>query len=180
MPYYSCVIERDNPNLIIVGGEFGVYYTENGGTSWSDGSESVGHVPVYDMGQNWRTFDEGCIKTGQIYVGTHGRGIWSTDAYLALPGVQDNLSPNKFVPDINVYPNPMNEVGNVQFDLSENSDVYIQIFSLNGQMVKEISQSNMTAGKNTITFETAELTKGTYVIRLTAGTMVETAKFIKH
>lgn len=180
MPYYSCVIERDNPNLIIVGGEFGVYYTENGGTSWTDGSESVGHVPVYDMGQNWRTFDEGCIKTGQIYIGTHGRGIWSTDAYLAMPGNQDNLAPNKFVPDINVYPNPMNEVGNVQFDLVENSDVYIQIFNLSGQLVKEISQSNMTAGKNTITFETAELTKGTYVIRLTAGTMVETAKFIKH
>lgn len=180
MPYYSCVIDREDPNTMVVGGEFGTYYTENGGTTWTNCSGDFGNAPVYDMGQNWRQYDEGCIKPGQIYIGTHGRGIWSTDAYLSLPGEQDNLNPTKFIPDINVYPNPLNEVGNLQFDLAENADVYVQIFSLSGQLVKEISQSNMAKGNNVITFETADLPRGTYIVRLNAGAMTETTKFIKH
>lgn len=183
MPMYSVVIDRDNPMTIIVGGEFGTYYTETGGGGpgeWTNCSGAFGNVPVFDMGQNWRTFNEGAIKSGQIYIGTHGRGIWSSDAYLSTPETQDNLAPNKFTPNINVYPNPMTEQGNLAFDLTENSDVYIQIFNLNGQLVKEISEANMAAGKNNVTFETSELTKGTYIVRLTAGTMVESTKFIKH
>lgn len=180
MPYYSCVIDREDPNVMLVGGEFGVYLTENGGTSWSNCSGIFGSVPVYDMGQNWRQYNEGCIKPGQIYIGTHGRGIWSTDAYLTLPGDQDNLAPTKFIPNINVYPNPLNEVGNLQFDLENNSDVYVQIFNLNGQLVQEITESNMAAGNQVITFDTNELPRGTYIVRLSAGEMVETTKFIKH
>ena len=183
MPLYCVVIDRDNPQIIMVGGEFGTYLTETGGGGsgeWAPCSGAFGNAPVYDMGQNWRTYNEGCLKPGAIYIGTHGRGIWSTDAYLSLPGQQDNLSPNKFIPDINVYPNPLNEVGNLAFTLEKNSDVYVQIFNLNGQLVNEISKSNMTAGNNTLTFDTVELPRGTYVVRLTAGEMVETTKFIKH
>jgi len=183
MPMYSVVIDRDNPNYIVVGGEFGTYFTETGGSgagAWTNCSGAFGNTPVFDMGQNWRTFNEGAIKSGQIYIGTHGRGIWSSDAYLSTPESQDNLAPNKFTPNINVYPNPLSEQGNLAFDLTENSDVYIQIFNLNGQLVIEISEANLAAGKNNITFETSELTKGTYIVRLTAGTMVESTKFIKH
>ena len=179
IPMYSVVVDRDDPNVIIIGGEFGTYYTENGGTTWTDCSGAFGKTPVFDMGQNWRTYNEGCIKPGQIYIGTHGRGIWSSDAYLSLPGDQDNLAPNKFIPNINVYPNPLSDVGNLQFSIEENSDVYLQIFNLSGQLVDEVSQSNMTAGNNTLTFDTNSLPKGTYIIRLTAGSMVETTKFIK-
>ncbi|MBK7130636.1 MAG: T9SS type A sorting domain-containing protein [Crocinitomicaceae bacterium] len=180
MPYYSSVIDRDDPNTIVVGGEFGVYYTENGGTTWVNAPGKFGKVPVFDMGQNWRTYDEGSIKPGRIFIGTHGRGIWSTDAYLTLPGEQDNLDPAKYTPNINLYPNPVNDSGNIQFNLETNEDVYVQIFNLNGQLVQEVSQQNMNKGSNIITFDASELPRGTYVVRLTAGSLVETTKFIKH
>lgn len=180
MPLYSSVIDRDNPNLILVGGEFGTYVTENGGTSWENCSGDFGSTPVYDMGQNWRTYNEGCIRPGEIYIGTHGRGIWSTAAFLSLPGDQDNLAPEKFMPNIKVYPNPLNEVGNIEFNLSSNEDAYLQIFNLNGQLVGEVTKSNLSSGKNVISFDASELPRGTYVIRLTAGSMVETTKFVKY
>ncbi|MBK6526467.1 MAG: T9SS type A sorting domain-containing protein [Crocinitomicaceae bacterium] len=182
MPYYSIVIDRDNPNTILVGGEFGVYITENAGSGndWVNCSGPIGNTPVYDMGQNWRTWDEGCYRPGEIYVGTHGRGIFSSDAFLSLPGDQDNLAPDKFIPNIKIYPNPVNEVGNLEFALEENADAYLQIFNLNGQLVQEVSKSNLMAGNNIITFNTSDLPRGTYVVRLTAGSMVETTKFVKH
>lgn len=183
VPYYSIVMDRDNPNVILVGGEFGTYITETVGAGakvWSNCSGAFGNTPIYDMGQNWRTYDEGCIKPGQIYIGTHGRGIWSSDAFLTLPGDQDNLSPDKFIPNIMVYPNPLNEVGNLQFSLEENSDAYLQIFNLSGQLVGEVSKSNLMAGDNIITFDTSELPRGTYIVRLTAGSFIETTKFVKY
>ena len=59
-----------------------MFRSTNGGTNWEDVSGDFGMVPVFDMGQNWRTWDEGCFKPGAIYIACHGRGIWSTDEYL--------------------------------------------------------------------------------------------------
>lgn len=183
MPYYAVVIDRENPDIIMVGGEFGTYITETGGTGsieWEYCSGDFGLVPVYDMGQNWRTWDEGCRRPGEIYIGTHGRGIWSTDSYLSLPEAQDNLDEAKYKPEIVVYPNPVSDSGNISFELTQNEDVFVQIFNLNGQLVGEVSRNNMNEGKNIITFDAADLPRGTYIVRLSAGDMLETTKFIKH
>ena len=180
-PFYSCVIERDDANTIIVGGELGVYITENGGSSWENANGDFGYVPVFDMGQNWRNYDEGCLKPGSIYIGTHGRGIWSTDEYLGMPEQGDNLDKAKFIPNnINIYPNPMTDNGTIAFDLDNNSDVLIHIFNLSGQLVRTINHQGMMAGSNVITFGVADLQSGAYIVRLKAGDQVETAKFIKY
>ena len=93
---------------------------------------------------------------------------------------QDNLSIDKFIPNINVYPNPMTTQGTINFDLESNSDVDVQIFNLSGQVVQVINMKNMAEGNNNIIFSADELPKGTYIIRLVAGDLVETTKFIKH
>lgn len=180
LPCYSAIIDREDGMTIMVGTEFGVLLTEDGGTNWEKLAGDFGDVAVFDMVQNWRQFDEGCYRPGEIYIGTHGRGIWSTDYYLSAPGAQDNLAIEKFIPNINVYPNPMQDDGNIAFNLEENSDVNVQIFNLRGQLVNEIRKTNMSAGTNTIQFGASHLTKGTYIIRLSAGDRVETSKFIKH
>jgi hypothetical protein len=179
LPCYSAIIDREDGNVIMVGTEFGVLLTENGGTSWEKVEGDFGDVAVFDMFQNWRQFDEGCFRPGEIYIGTHGRGIWSTDYYLSLPGAQDALSIDKFIPNINVYPNPMEDQGNISFSLESDSDVTVQIFNLKGQLVTEINKNNVGAGNQNIQFGADRLTKGTYIIRLTAGDRVETSKFIK-
>jgi hypothetical protein len=180
-PMYSVVIDRNDPNLILVGCDYGVFMTSNGGTAWENvSSPEFGNVPVFDMGQNWRTWDEGCKKPGEIYIGTHGRGIWSTDAYLGLEEAQDNLDQDVITSDILVYPNPMSNFGTIAFELNENSDVTIQVFALNGKLVQTIQESNMTKGANSININADELSTGTYFVRVSAGDMIKTTKFIKH
>ena len=129
---------------------------------------------------NWRTYNEGCLRPNEIYAGTHGRGIWSSDDFLNMPSQQDNLSTEKFISDIKVYPNPVNDYGNISFNLTETENVSVQIFNLSGQMVTEINRDNVAAGANTMQFDANDLPKGAYIIRLTAGDMIETSKFIKH
>ncbi|UKN01725.1 T9SS type A sorting domain-containing protein [Paracrocinitomix mangrovi] len=180
LPCYSVVIDRDDPNVVVVGTDMGTYVTEDGGNNWENCSGIFGNVPVFDMKQNWRTWDEGNLKPGEIYIGTHGRGIWSTEAYLSLPHQQDNLEAKKFTSNIKVYPNPMRDQGTIAFELENSSNVEVKIFNLSGQVVRTINETNVAAGQNKIEFGVEDLPSGSYIIRLTAGTMVETNKFIKY
>ena len=180
MPIYSVVIDRDDPNLIVIGTDHGIFVTDNGGTTWEFCDGPQGKVQVFDMLQNWRTFDEGCYRPGEIYAGTYGRGIFSTESLLNTPD-SDQLQLEKYIPSgINIYPNPMQDQGNIAFTLEDNSNVNVKIFSLSGQLVQEINENNVAAGDNNITFGVTELPAGTYIVRLTAGDRVETSKFIKH
>ncbi len=180
IPCYSVVIDRDNENIIMVGTEFGLFATEDGGTTWENVSGNVGAVPIHDLEQNWRTWDEGCFRPGEIYAGTHGRGIWSSDALLSLPEDNDNLDKDKFIPNLNLYPNPVKDAGTVEFDLASNGNVTLQIFNLSGQVVRQTTSKELEAGKNQIAFDANDLPKGTYILRLTTDSMSETTKFIKH
>lgn len=180
LPVYSVVIDRDDPNTIVIGTDQGAYVTTNGGTTWENCSGPMGKVPVFDMLQNWRTWNEGCYRPGEIYAGTHGRGIFASESFLSTPD-QDQLALEKYVPSgINVYPNPMADQGNIAFTLESSSNVNIRIFNLSGQLVQEINEINVTAGENNISFGVSELPPGAYIIRLAAGERVETSKFIKH
>ena len=183
LPAYSCVIDRDDPNIIFVGTEMGVYVTQDGGTGgtgWEYCSDKFGNVPVFDMLQNWRTLNEGCTRLGEISIGTHGRGIFSTEDFLSTPD-QDQLSIDKYIPEgILIYPNPMQEQGTIAFELEKASNVNVQIFSLSGQLVREINETNVAAGQNNIEFGVSDLPKGTYIVKLVAGDKIETSKFIKH
>ena len=178
LPCYSVVMV--DPSTWVVGTDLGIYITENGGSSWENASGKIGNTPVFDMKINWRTYNEGCLRPNEVYAGTHGRGIWSSADYLGLPSDQDNLQNGKFISNINVYPNPVNDYGTIAFSLEEASNVSVQIFNLSGQVVREISQNSMAAGNNNVKFDVNDLPKGAYIIRLTAGDKIETSKFIKH
>lgn len=179
-PFYSCVVDRNDANIILAGCDFGVFITENGGTTWENASGAFGNTPVFDMGQNWRTWDEGCYVPGEIYAGTHGRGIWSTGAFLGVQESQDNLESKAFEADVMVYPNPVADFGTIAFNLESSSDVTVQIYNLSGQIVQEIKEQNLTEGENTISINTFELSKGTYIVKLTSDNLSKTTKFVKH
>ncbi|MFT4602227.1 MAG: photosystem II stability/assembly factor-like uncharacterized protein, partial [Arenicella sp.] len=178
LPCYSIVMV--DPSTWVIGTDLGIYVTDDGGSTWANSSGGIGNTPVFDMKINWRTWDEGCFRPNEIYAGTHGKGIWSSADFLSLPSDQDNLATAKFIPNINVYPNPMTDQGNIGFSLETAGKVKVQIFNLSGQMVREINEGNLAEGNNNIQFNANDLAKGTYIIRLTAGDKVETSKFIKH
>ncbi len=179
IPVYSVVIDRDNANLILVGTDFGVWQTTNGGSTWENVSGEFGNVPVFDMKQAWRTWDEGNYIPGRIYIGTHGAGVWYSNEYLGTVEPQDNLATNDFVSNLIVYPNPVTSYGNIAFNLNSDSDVNVKVYDLTGKIVATITKKNLAAGDQIITLGANEFSNGTYIVRLTAGNMVKTTKFIK-
>jgi hypothetical protein len=180
MPVYSCVMEKDNPDIILVGTELGIFRTTNGGTSWAEenGGE-MDRAPVFDLRQQHRA-PWHVTNSGVIYAGTHGRGIFDNSDYFAMStSVSDNTA--IIVPaldNINVFPNPMNYQGSVSFDLANASDVKVSIFNISGQRMDYIVRDKMPSGSQLITFDASRYSNGTYVLVVEGAGMRQSTRFI--
>jgi hypothetical protein len=175
---YDGIIDRDDSEILVVGTSEGVWVTEDGGGLWENASAGFEGTPVYEVRQSWRTWDEGNARPGEIYIGTFGRGIWSTAAYL---GIGDNSSSNgsSFKTKLKTYPNPTTDNTTLSFNLKESSNVTIQVYNITGRLVKTITEKNVSAGSQLLTIESNDLPNGTYIVKLNAGKQNDTVKFIK-
>ena len=67
-PTNALVIDENNPNVMYVGMDVGVFRTVDGGKNWKPLGEGLPNVQIYDM----RLFS----PTHLLRVATHGRGMW--------------------------------------------------------------------------------------------------------
>lgn len=180
---YDAIIDRDDSQILVVGTSHGVFVTEDGGTTWEDGSQEFPGTPVYEVRQSWRTWDEGNFRPGEIYVGTFGRGIWSTSSYLSTndndPTNDDEAAIEEFKTNLFPYPNPTTAGTSLSFELANASDVTIQVYNLSGRLVKSIDKKNLNKGTQVVDIEGTDLSTGTYVVKLFAGAQRATTKFVK-
>jgi hypothetical protein len=175
---YDGIIDRLDDNVLVVGTSSGVFISEDGGVTWENASAGFEGTPVFEVRQQWRSFDQGSYRSGEIYVGTYGRGIWSTAAYL---GVNDNneMSLTNFKTKLKSYPNPTNESTTLSFNLAKTGDVDVQVYSITGRLVKSINKKNLSSGENTLFIDCDDIPNGTYIVKFVSGKQVESVKFIK-
>ena len=181
LAFYDILVDRDDDDILFAATNNGVSVSEDGGESWTDVSHpSFFGTPCYHIVQAWRTWNEGNRVPGEIFVGTHGRGIFSTDALLnVVENHEDNPVKEKEKSSLEVYPNPAKYNSTLSFDLKSESNVNIQFFNLSGRVVKSINKTNMFVGRNEVFFSASELPQGTYIIRVQAGNQIESTKYIK-
>ena len=72
-----------------------------------------------------------------------------------------------------IYPNPANEMFNVNFDTEVSSNVIMQIYSINGSLVSERTIS-LEVGSNNITENVSGYAKGIYFVKFTNSSTNET------
>ena len=130
------------------------------------------------MRQSWRTFEEGNNRPGEIYIGTFGRGIWSSAAYLGLNNNGSNTGAN-FKTNLKTYPNPTNNSTTLAFNLAKGGSVQAYVYSITGRLIKTVSDNYMSAGENTLFIDGDDIPNGTYIVKFVSGKQVESVKFIK-
>lgn len=75
------------------------------------------------------------------------------------------------------YPNPFNPETKIKFDLPEGSGyTTLNLYSVTGELVKELLSSNLKPGSYVYTISADELPSGTYFYRLSSGILFETGK----
>ena len=202
MPIYSSIIDVSDPsgNTIVIGTEYGVWATNDGGAAWTHSSGvssgipaepmagasvgSLAYVPVFDLrqqqvGQRPYMNPE---NYGVIYAGTHGRGIFRSDDFFSVDVAENNgTSVDGNDVSLSVYPNPTTNTAFVNLNVTSTiSKVYIQVYSVNGQLVKSVNVAGqLTPGLHKIDLEVESLSSGTYIVKTFAGNASGTAKFIK-
>lgn len=67
---------------------------------------------------------------------------------------------------LKVYPNPASGISNLHFALNDASSCSLNIYDLKGNLVQQIIQRQMPAGKYNVELNTTELVPGTYLIVL--------------
>ena len=193
VPVYSCLIEKSE-GLLIAGTEYGVYVSENGSTWAKSGAVSC---PVMDLKQASQKnhdskidvlYDEmgtptyvlwpGVDNEGMIYAATYGEGIISCATYKEGSdfGVEENDMTENV--QVNIYPNPVRDMAQMNITLTESAKVSYQIYDLSGRMVANNELGFYGQGEHTMTFNAENLASGTYIIRVMAGNKAETAKFL--
>ncbi|MEM9025262.1 MAG: hypothetical protein AAGB22_16060, partial [Bacteroidota bacterium] len=136
MPVYEAEIDINDPSIVLLGTEFGVWATDNvnaGAVEWTDENNELMYAPTYDVIQQKLPFGE-AVNHGVYYIGTHGRGIWKTGSLvstgdeLAGPGAELALD------DLKVYPNPADEFGTLEFELAGDSRAEISLIDVQGKV----------------------------------------------
>ena len=79
--------------------------------------------------------------------------------------------------NLNIYPNPSSDYIFINSRLSENNDVYINIFSLNGKIVRKIELKNVSTLNEKINIK--ELPAGIYSMIIKIGNTFYTKKIVK-
>lgn len=143
-------------------------------------------IDITSLVNEW--LDETILNYGLVIIansGTKFAEFYSKDAtdptkhpYLELSGFSGINDINKIVSNVSVFPNPVNESANIEFNLSSVQNVEISIFNTLGVKVKQICNKTYTAGHNSEKFTRNNLKDEIYFIRIKTKDSVSTYKVI--
>jgi hypothetical protein len=97
----------------------------------------------------------------------------------ALVVNKPDTAPETMTLEVNLFPVPAGEELTLTTELLENADMLIQLFDLNGKMVKEFTPGNTPAGDFSTTLHIGDLEAGKYMLSLQAAGTQVTKLFIK-
>jgi len=76
------------------------------------------------------------------------------------------------------YPNPFNPSTKISFTIAFAGDVVLDVYDVNGKLVKNLINGYMNAGDREFTFDASGLSSGTYFYKITANGYSETKKML--
>lgn len=151
MPVNWVEVDPDMSNHIMLGTDYGLYSTTNGGLSWQK-ELRIPNVPIDQI--RLRHSDR------KLFIYTHGRGIWTADLkdniVASIPKTEDQT--------LTLYPNPAAD----QFTITGKVEK-VTVYRANGQQILETTAS---------TIQTSAWPAGTYFVEVQNGPTSSVKKVI--
>lgn len=161
LPTNTIVVDPLNSDDIYVGNDLGVYYSENGGTSWEVFSDLLPEATmIYDLNVS--------PSNRKLRIATHGRGIWERDF------VNDPLSVSDFSivsSNIVLYPNPATNNVTIEIQANDNFNfVTVVVYTFLGQKIASLYNGPLNVGRNKISWDGLNTNpSGSYLVVVETG-----------
>jgi len=162
-PVYDAIISTEDPNYIVLATEFGVWATENGGTTWEEQNQGMARVATYIIRQyRWKSW-EGPV----VYIATHGRGFFESKSLLT--SVNKVAKKDNFT-NLTAFPNPTQNITNLKFNLKVGeSNASVKVLDMSGRIIKQINSLEFVSGTNQIKLDLSGIKSGNYIVTLTGA-----------
>ncbi|NLH60761.1 MAG: T9SS type A sorting domain-containing protein [Ignavibacteriales bacterium] len=92
--------------------------------------------------------------------------------------IQESPLPPSTFSFTNIYPNPLNPSGKINFSLKSRSLLTIELFSSLGQKMSVLIGKEYEAGDHSLEIDLNNFTSGVYFLKITAGKDIKTLKII--
>ena len=116
------------------------------------------------------------------FEGEGGNNIYLDDINLYTGGPSDEIvagiSENLQEISLNIYPNPVEGNISIDFELSANQTVQLEVFDILGKSVRTLSVFG-NLGMNSVVLDSELFAKGTYRVQLQGETVTATLPFVK-
>ena len=127
---------------------------------------------IFPPGGYWLSDENGQFASGGEYEDDETT-LFKADDTPVNTGIDEVLLEES----IAVYPNPVEGVANIEFNLSENSDVVVNVYDILGKMVSTQHLGTMVPGGHITNIDFSDMNSGVYVVSIKAGN-VTTSKRI--
>lgn len=95
---------------------------------------------------------------------------------VSVENISGNV-PDKFYLSQN-YPNPFNPVTNIEFSISDLSDISLKVYNINGQEIETLHNGKLSAGNYKVQWNSGSLPSGVYFYELSSNDFKEVRKMI--
>ena len=99
-----------------------------------------------------------------------GKGLtFESNGFLALDVKIQSAVPVDYYLSQN-YPNPFNSTTRLTYGSPENADISVNVFDMNGRLIKELVSGVVTAGNHTVSWDASNVAAGIYLVKMEAST----------
>ncbi len=158
-------------------GYFILDVTENRAQAdWYDISDVTRPVAGERRSRGWYVNAGDCrIREASNPARALARSIQLEDEYTKKP--TEIMSKDDFT-IMGVYPNPMEEEGNIHYVVHKENKINVSLYDLNGKLVQELQNQNIGKGIYNLSFHSGSMKKGNYIVVIESGTTKVTRKIM--
>jgi hypothetical protein len=177
---YCSLMEMSDNKKVFVGTDVGLVYTNNiedATPTWvSANNNQLPSVQIFDIEQQTLN-NADTYNSGEIYVATNGRGVWSSRSFFnpMIVGVEEQEEQVSITAGhkLLMFPNPASSDVNLIFTAVEGENASIQVFDLSGRQVASQQLGRLNAGEGLYTFDASQLNKGIYLLNISSDSGIK-------
>jgi len=114
------------------------------------------------------------LASAKSYFTTEGLSSSTTNSSVS----SESLKVSDRQKQLTIFPNPATSNATILFSLSKQGKVSLNVFNIEGKLIKIIADRNFEAGAHQLSLDTKDLKAGTYILNMQSQGSVQTKKLI--